>query len=241
MSFDLPTFVLQAVNFLVLALVLWRLLWRPLRKHMRERAERIAQGLDTLEQERAYLGQLERQTEAALEEARGSEHEALQAAELEAQARRTELLEAAREAALVERARILAQATVERERRDEEARRALEPAMASLLARLLTELGDAARLHEVTTERFAEHLLAIDGEERERARKLALDGRVELVLARQGSAPALDHALQSFLPEGTRCETQVDEALIGGALLRVGEIVLDGSVRAQLGRALGRP
>ncbi|MBZ0116985.1 MAG: ATP synthase F0 subunit B, partial [Sandaracinaceae bacterium] len=58
MSFDLPTFVLQAVNFLVLALVLWRLLWRPLRKHMRERAERIAQGLDTLEQERAYLGQL---------------------------------------------------------------------------------------------------------------------------------------------------------------------------------------
>jgi F-type H+-transporting ATPase subunit b len=237
-SFDLPTFLFQAINFLVLVVVLWRLLWRPLRRHMTDRAERIDRGLTEVEEGKRETEVMRGEAVEALRAAKKKESEALAEAEREAEARRNELLEEARGEAAEERDRLLSQVEREQERREREFLRALSPGLVRIVDRLLGELGDAAHLHEVTCGRFVEELQEISEEERDRIRSVAEGGgEVELVSARDALPAALTEAVRALVP-AARVEQRTDHALVGGALLRVGEKVMDGSVAAQVRRAL---
>jgi len=236
-SFDLATFVFQAVNFLVLVAVLWRLLWRPLRRHMAGRAQRIDEGLTSVEEGQREVDAMREETQKALRAAEKKENEALRAAEREGEARRNELLEAARADAAGERDRLLSQVEREQERREREFLRALMPGIERILDRLLRDLGDAARLHDVTCERFARELRTIPAEERTRLVELAERGAAEMVSATGDVPPALSAAIAELLPS-VSFSRRTDPALVGGALLRVGEVVLDGSVSAQVRRVV---
>jgi F-type H+-transporting ATPase subunit b len=237
-SFDLPTFLFQAINFLVLVAVLWRLLWRPLRRHMADRADRIDRGLTDLEEGRREVETMRGEAEESLRVARKKESEALAAAEREAEARRNELLEEARGEAAEERDRLLSQVGREQERREREFLRALSPALVRVVDRLLGQLGDAAQLHEITCGRFAEELGELPEDERDRIRSASdAGGDVELVTAKQSVPASLPMAVEALVP-AARIQRRIDHALVGGALLRVGETVIDGSVAAQVRRAL---
>ncbi len=239
MTLDLPTVLFQAVNFLVLVVVLWRLLWRPLRRHMSARAQRIEEGLGTVERGREEVQRLEAEVQAALTRARTTEREVVARAEQEGAARRAELLEEATRAAVAERDRIVAQIDVERRRRDRESLLSLAPTVAALIGRILTEVGDTARLHEGACERFAEELSALGPANRERIRNAGTRDGVELSLARPGVPSVLRESLAALLPDGHAPRTRTDPDLLAGASLRAGELVFDGSMRAQVERALG--
>ncbi len=238
MSFDLPTFIFQAVNFLVLVAVLWRLLWRPLRRHMTDRQERIVEGLTAVEEGKREVEETREEAATTLEIARKKEREVVAAAEREAEARRGELLETARTEAAAERDRLLAQVELEQERREREFLRTLTPSVARVLEALLRQLGDAARLHAVTCERFAEELRRLPDDERRRLREAAeRSGEVELVCAAEDVPDALVSALEALFP-ATSVGRRIDTTLVGGAALHVGEMVVDGSVSAQVQVAL---
>jgi len=236
-SFDLLTFFFQAANFLVLMFVLWRLMWKPLRKHMEDRRARIADGLRRVEEGGEQVEKLKEEVQKELKAAEDARTQTVRRAELAAESRRQELLEEARAAARVERDRVLAQAMVEQKRREQQFLLSLTPFVSDLLNALLRELGDDASLHQRSCARFAQHLSTLDDEERDRIRRTASSGDVELVLGHQDAPPELTDALAVLLP-GLAARMETDRGLIAGASLRVGEIVLDGSVRGQVQRAL---
>ena len=73
--------------------------------------------------------------------------------------------------------------------------------------------------------------------------QLAIDERLGRVRAQVSSAAPLGEAEQSSLQaklaqmtgKQVRCEFQVDPSLLGGASVRIGSTIYDGSVRGQLG------
>ena len=61
--------------------------------------------------------------------------------------------------------------------------------------------------------------------------------RAEIIAARplnEGARSKLIGALRSFTSKDVRAEVKADESLIGGVVVRIGDLVLDGSIRAQL-------
>lgn len=237
MSFDPVTFLIQGANFLVLMFVLWRLLWKPLRARMEERRTRIEEQLRQVEEEGERVKALTAQAESKLKDAEEAGRQSVRRAEIAAEKRRQELLDEAHRAARAERDRVLTQVALEQKKQEQDFLRSLAPEVSKLMRRLLTELGDDAQLHERSCARFAEKLTELDEEERTQIVEAAEAGDIELLLAREEMPSELRSALSKLLP--TLPETvRTDRSLIGGACLRIGEIVMDGSVSSQVERAL---
>ena len=62
---------------------------------------------------------------------------------------------------------------------------------------------------------------------------------VEVIAAREIAAPQqkkLEAALAKRLGRAVRMHTQIDESLIGGAIVRAGDLVIDGSLKGRLER-----
>lgn len=240
MSFDLVTFLIQGANFLILVFVLWRLLWKPLRARMEERQTRIEERLRRVEQGGERVEALTAQAESKLKDAEEAGRQSIRRAELAAENRRQELLDEARRAARAERDRILAQVALEQEKRERDFYRSLGPEVSKLMRRLLSELGDDAHLHERSCARFAEKLAELEEDERARIVEAAESGDMELLLAREEMPFDLRSVLSKLLPELPKT-VRTDRSLVAGACLRVGEIVLDGSVSSQVEKALEHP
>ena len=240
MSFDLVTFLIQGVNFLILVFVLWRLLWKPLRARMEERRTRIDERLRRIEQEGKRVRALTAQAESKLKDAEEAARQSVRRAELAAENRRQELLDEAHRAARVERDRVLAQITLEQRKQEQDFLHSLAPEVSRLMRRLLNELGDDAQLHERSCARFAEKLSELEEGERARIIEAAESSDMELLLAREEMPSELRSARAKLLPELPET-VRTDHSLVAGACLRIGEIVLDGSVSSQVERALERP
>jgi F-type H+-transporting ATPase subunit b len=233
-SFDWATFVFQAINFVVLVFILWRLLWKPLRTHMAARAETIRQGLEEAEAGRTEAERLRKEAEDALARSRRAEEEAAHRAEAKAEARRAELIAQARTDAAAERDRMLAQVRAEQQRREAEFLRSLGPELAAIVARIVGGLGRPDLLHEAACARFAAHLRDLPDEER---KKLAGVAKVDVATAREGVPDELRDELAALFP-AAEVSYETDDACLAGARLRAGEFVYDGSLRAQVKRAL---
>lgn len=237
MTFHWPTFVFQMINFVVLAIVLYRLLWKPLRQHMERRADGITQGLAEVAGGRAEIEQQQAEIAELQRKARMAETEALKHAEAESDARRAEILQQAHIAAAQERDRIVAQATRELQRREQEFLNSLTPLIAKVVQRLIEELG-GPRLHELACDRFADSLEALPQDKRAHLKESAATKPLNVATA-NGSIPSrLQTVICSFIPDGKMPAADNEPRLLAGAQLRIGDTVMDGSVRAQVARAL---
>ncbi|MCG8555260.1 MAG: ATP synthase F0 subunit B [Proteobacteria bacterium] len=237
MSLHLPTLVFQVVNFLVLGLVLWRFLWRPLRVHLAARTARIESDLDAAEKGREAARKLEAQARDAHEQARLALETAERKAEAQAEAHRQHLFEQVSREASAERDRIVEKAAHEQAKWEARFLRSLGPAVARVLERILSELGDAAGLHERSCERLAESLVSLPAARRRELRQLAAGRLLELRLAKESLPASLDAALSELFP-GLELRRSVKPELLGGAALHLDAHVLDASVRAHLERVL---
>lgn len=94
---DWHLIVAQAVNFIVVILVLWYFALRPLAKLMDERGKTIAGGLDNAKKQEALLVAQKAEYEAALAEARKEAATILKQTKKEADAKRIEILEKTKE------------------------------------------------------------------------------------------------------------------------------------------------
>lgn len=236
MSVDLPTLLFQSVNFLVLVVLLWRLLLRPLRRHMQDRAARISRDLAEVATGQQELAKSQMTIDSELQEARRVRRSALEEARAQADAERLRIVEQAREQSRSERDTLLAGALDEQARQQSHFLQGLAPALTQLLAGLLRELGDAANLHVVTCQRFADHLANLSADQRDELSRAGAVG-FSLVVARGPVPRALLCAAERIFKSPV---TRIDASLIAGAQLVAGDTVLDGSVRTQITHALAR-
>lgn len=130
MDISFPAIIFQAINFGVVAFVIWKFLLGPIQKVLEERSARIEQGLSAAESNLKKEQEMEKKVKSELQQARD------EAREIIAQGKKQAEKEAS---AIVEKAREVAKKSLEGEQRAFEAKmhkeaKDLESRMADLVA-----------------------------------------------------------------------------------------------------------
>ncbi len=239
MKFNVWTFLLQVVNFVVLAEILRRLLYRPLREAIDSRREANAKAQADAEKARLEATALERQLS-----------EKLAAIEEERQA----LIKKAREQMEADRKAMMATAENAVNKRREDAAQQIEGERTQALQSLHAELVQTAVtlaerfLHEACSStlqqqlagRLVEELQQVPDDERQRLRG-ELEGDdtavVETAAELNGDLPErLGAAITSLAGRTVSLSLQTRPELLGGLRLRLGGHVWDATLTARFAR-----
>jgi F-type H+-transporting ATPase subunit b len=238
LGFDIPTFVFQIVNFLILLAILTKFFYRPVLDVMHRRQAQIDARISDAEQRARQADEerekLARQSETATQEAAA-------------------LIESARNEAASERQRLLAAAKVEAAALIDEARRTAASEEHSALDRLNTRLSESAlsiagtliressgeAVHASLVGRLLTEGLGLDEAGQRQARlDFPSDGRglvVESAYPLDASQEErLRHEAASILArplDEVQIEVHQDESLIAGMRVLVGGLVVDLSVK----------
>ncbi len=244
MTFNLWTFFLQVVNFVVLAYVLHRLLYRPLHEAIERRRQTVRQAQAEAENARAEAEAIKQQLEEKL-------------AQLDQQ--RQETMRQAREQAEVERRKMLDEAEATIQRRQEEFRRSLEREREemsqqlsgelithalNLAERLLRQSADST-LQAQLVKHLIETLDGLPADEREQLRRdwqTEEQTWLETVAKPDGETlKRLTETVASVAGRELALNVQYNPSLIGGVRLRIGGRLWDASIAGQLQEAHFQP
>jgi len=233
-----PTFLLsQIVNFLILFAGLYFLLWKPILKMLDQRKERIQQGLEDAERAREERERAQAEFNKRLEEAAQERERIITRAREEAQEERKAILAEAEQEA--ERVLIGAREEAQSERgRILEALRGQVAVLAIAAAnRLIGEALDEERQRRLVAEFFsgisAGRVQIID--EAELAVGEAKTRVTSALPLSEDEKATLASNLAAQLGTEPQLEFDVDPAILGGLVLKVGDRVIDGSVAGKLG------
>ena len=237
MSFNIWTFLFEIVNFVVLAYVLHRLLYRPLRAAIDTRRAAIVQAQDEAEKARADAITLQKQVQSKL-------------ADMEKQ--RQEAIRLTRELAEAERRKLIAEGEKAVERRQEEARVAIERQRADALRSLRVQLNSSAAelaerllqeavgstLQQQLAQRLVDTLWQLPENQRVRVRDdwSDADGATVETAATldETSLQQITQAVNSLVGQAVNLAVESKPALLAGARLRIGGHVWDASLAGQL-------
>ena len=241
LGFDVPTFVFQIINFLILLAILARFFYRPVLDVMNKRQETIDARISDAE-ERARKADEERtalaqQSVKAQQEARAL----IEAAQSDAAKERARLLEAVRAeaASLIDEARKTA--TAEQHTALERVSHQVSQSAVNIAAALIRGTSGEA-VQDALIQQLLSDQLGLDGNALESARE---DASPQADVMQIESAYALPADLQQQLrdraakrlgraPADLRLEVNEDPSLIAGVRIVVGAIVIDMSVRQML-------
>lgn len=214
--------VAQFVNFGVIFLLLAFLAWKPLTRALDERAMKIAKQLEDAEvaakaranaeaEAAKILEDARREAAKFADEARSRGDEAAETIIAEAREEAEKILKEAREKAEHERNQLLA------EMRDQVAALAIAAAN-----KLIGESLDEKRQREIVNAFFSQASDEVRG----------LGGSVEVVSA----LPLTDEEKEAIKKQTGASEIvfRVDPSILGGLVVRAGDRIVDGSVRAGL-------
>jgi len=234
--FNVWTFLLELVNFLVLVWILKRLLYGPIVEVINRRRQMIRGQMEEIEARQAALGQEKQRIEEQLANlARERERtvaEARSAAEEERRKILAEAGEQARQAA--ERLR----AAVEAERQD--AARDLQGRLIDEAVWVSGEILASVAAASLDDALVAAALRELDAVTPERARGLtaAAAGPQARVVSAHALTPdrrqAAEQRLRRLLGEGAAIEFGQDAALRAGVRIELGELVLEATLAAQI-------
>jgi F-type H+-transporting ATPase subunit b len=238
LGFDVPTFVFQIINFLILLAILARFFYRPVLDVMRRRQEQIDARIEQAE-ERARLADEEREKLAQQSEA--------------AKKQATSLVEAARDEAARERQRLLQSAKEEAAAVIDEARQTVAAEEQAALERLGGRISQSAvkiagaliretsgeAVHESLVRRVIAEGFGLDEAAREQARLDLQRDAGNLVV--ETAYPLSDEQLASLREVAAKTmqrpagelQIEVREAagLIAGVRVLAGALAIDMSVR----------
>jgi F-type H+-transporting ATPase subunit b len=233
-----PVFLLsQIVSFFVLAFLLRRLAYKPVLDMLERRRERIEQGLEDArlaEEARANAESESRQIlEQAHTEAQGIVAEARQQGEAEA----AETIEAARSQAQAVLDEARAEAQAERDHLLSEMRGQIAALAIAAANQLVGEALDERRQMQLVAEFFsgvkagrikvADEVGELTGEEAVVTSALPLS---------ETDRATYRTYLQTQLGAEANIEFKTNPAILGGVVLRVGDVVVDDSVVSKVGR-----
>jgi F-type H+-transporting ATPase subunit b len=232
------TLLLQILNFLVMVFVLWRFLFKPVVNMLDERAQRVTNALEQAEQREQQATAMRDEYEEKLAEAREEVMIMRQQAEEELTRAKRQLLDETRHE--IDEMRHKADQEIEEARRQavHQHRRELGRLVTTLSAKMMRELaGDA--FQEAAIDQFVDQLQALSAEQ---YREQLADGeegvpRVRLVSARdltQENEERIDRFVAQVAGQPLEIRYDVDPALVAGATLRLGDVIVDGSIAGQL-------
>lgn len=240
LKINVSTVIFQIINFLILAFLLYKFLFRRVMRLLDERARRITQALDEAEKREKEAETIQAEYLAKMEDAKREVEARREAAREEMERTRREVIEQAR--AEVQALRARAEEEIERERMEAVRRHREELAtlVTSISARMLTEVSDG-RLHRVFFDAFLGRLSELEPLSLRDRGSMAETGAVRVEVASANSLSEADtHRLQEVLSpllnKSVKLETSVDPSLIGGAMVRFGDHLIDGSLRGQLSK-----
>lgn len=228
----LPSLVAYVVNFLLLLGVLYLIAYRPFLRMLRERRERIQQGLEQTEAAKQVLAEADEQRERVL---RGAGREAAALVESARRQAQEELAESRRRG-MDEAAAYLSRARLTRDAEEGAARARLQAELAELAVlaaeRVLGRMLDRQAHADLVAEAVRE-LLAMAPDER--TRRSALYARVtSAVPLTPDEAVAIARAAARLAGWELPIVNRVDPELLGGVTLAVGDRVVDASLRGRL-------
>jgi len=218
-----PGFLIaQLVNFSLFVVVLYFFAWRRLLSAMDARSERIAKGLEDARVAEQARANAEAEAKKILDGARAEAQSILKKARDEAEERAKPILTAAEKAA--EEIRLSAEA------RAEEARNA---ALGQVRGQVVTlAMAAANRLIGASMDKNQQEKIVNEFFSTTSAEVKGLSGELSVT-----TALPLDEAEKSRLQGqlgGTVKHWNVDPNILGGVIVRAGDRVIDGSVRARL-------
>ena len=240
LDLDGATLLFQIINFLVLLWLLNRFLFRPLRQKLGERRSTISDTLQNARDQEVEAAQLRKIWEERQRRAELHAEEILQKAQREAEERRAELLEEARR---------------QMDRLMEDMRSDLERQRDELLAVSYDDILDAIinlsgnvvrsvttrRTHDDLVTNFAASIFQMPQSEVEEYRQL-MAGRVPTAFVTTpvpltpDQTRTLADTLSSLIDRHVELQVQVEPELVAGLQVRLGDKLIDNSVRNQLDR-----
>ncbi len=233
-----PIFLLsQIVNFLILFAGLYLLLWKPILKMLDQRKERIQQGLEDAQRAREERERAQAEFDKRVEEATQERERIIARAREEAQEERKAILAEAEQEAERRLIRAREEAQSEGERILEQLRGQVAVLAIAAANRLIGEALDEERQRRLVEEFFSgisagrvqildEAELAVGETTAQVTSALPLSEEEKATLASN---------LAAQLGAEPEMEFDVDPAILGGLVLKVGDRVIDGSVAGKLG------
>jgi F-type H+-transporting ATPase subunit b len=232
-----PIFLLsQIVNFAVLAFLLRRFAYKPLLDRFEERRQRIEKGLEDarLAEEARANAEAERQQilDQARTEAQGIVADATQRGDTQA----TKLVEDAQATAQTIREESRAEAAAERDRMLGEMRGQISVLAIAAANQIVRVTLDEQRQMELVNEFFSG---VREGRVKIADKVRTLDGDRAVVTSAlplsEEDRVTYRSYLQEHLGADATVEFRTDPGIMGGVVLRVGDVVVDDSVSGKLG------
>lgn len=232
-----PIFLLsQIVNFAVLAFLLHRFAYKPILKMLDQRRERIEKGLEDARLAEEARANAEQERQQILDGARAEAQGVVAEANERGEAQAVKIVEEAQQQALGILDDARAEAKAEQDRLLAEMRGQISALAIAAANQLIGSSLDEKRQMQLVDEFFSG---VKDGEAKVADVAGALVGQDAIVT----SALPLNEAdqatyrsyLQGQLGPDVTVEFKTDPAIMGGVVLRVGDMVVDDSVSGRLG------
>jgi len=233
-----PIFLLsQIVSFFVLAFLLRRFAYKPVLDMLEKRRQRIEQGLEDARLAEEARANAETESQQILEQARTEAEGIVAEAKRRGEAEAAEAIETARgqAQAVLDEARVKAQS--ERDRLLGEMRGQIAALAIAAANQIVGEVLDEQRQMQLVAEFFSG---VKAGQVKVADEMGALTGG-EAVVTSALPLSETDRAtyrayLQAQLGAEANIEFKTDPAILGGVVLRVGDVVVDDSVMSKMGR-----
>jgi F-type H+-transporting ATPase subunit b len=232
------TLILQIVNFIVMALILYRFFFKPVVKVLDERSKKVTSALDEAEQRERQAAEMHDEYEQKLAEAQEQVVFMQQHAQEELQQTKQRVLGEARQD--IQELRVKAERELEEARQQAIAqhKRELGRLAMTMSEQLMRQAGGDA-FQKASLEEFLRRLERLPPEQ---YRQAAQAGDTETVRVQFVSAidPELDikarieNKVHEMLDKPIEAQFKVDPALIAGLTLRLGDVIVDGSLAGKL-------
>jgi F-type H+-transporting ATPase subunit b len=234
------TVLLQILDFVVMAFILWRFLFKPVVRILDERSARVTGALDDAEQKQQSAEAMRNEYEQKLAEAEEQVVAMKQLAQEDMARARREVLDETRQELTAMRSNAENEIREARQQAILQHRQALGQLITDLSARMICE-ATSDDFQEGALEQFVKRLSALPEADYRQALQLDTEEevRVELVSAHELERERrvqIEAQVEELAGQSIEIAYRVDPALVAGAMLRFGDLMIDGSLTGQLER-----
>ncbi|MGA2192505.1 MAG: F0F1 ATP synthase subunit delta [Nitrospirota bacterium] len=234
MKINITTFIIQIINFAVMAYILYKVLYKPLREIMEKRKRLVMADVDRALGLKEDAIKIKETYERLTKEAEGFSKKLVEKAVEEAEETKRKILEEAAREAAAEKEK--AAAVIENEHKEMLAALKVEAAdvSAELAIRLLAPVADESlnkKLAALMFKELEEHLpITTQRKNRDGVKAVCATA---FCLDREDCL-CLESILHEYMGPGVKIEHKVEPELIAGLRLWLDGMVFDGSLKGQL-------
>lgn len=241
LELDVPTIILEIVNFVVLAVLLYYFLFRPVMEQVEARAAEKQRLLAEAEEDREQAAHIRAEIEQRLEQVDREAAEIVDGARQRLESERQDVMEEVRR----EADRILEQAQAEAERVQErhlrDFRQDLLDAFESVCTGVIGQVAPQG-VHDTLVEQLTERVWEMGRQEMAQVETIrrSLGERtpaVHVITARDLSPEQQRNLVRTFSAVADRnvsVDLELDPSLAAGLRVRIGDLVIDNSIARQV-------